>query len=125
MTTIPLPWPRPPLTSNRVRGNVYARNAEVAAVHVETRWAIAAVKPTIAPPCEITLHYRPATRHRRDPDGLYPTAKAVIDALVKADVGLPDDGWEHVRAVTCRIHPPTSEPAAMWLTASPSTEETP
>ncbi len=121
MSTIALPWTKPPLTSNRVRGNVYARANEVAGVHVEARWAITAAKVTIVPPVHITLHYRPVTRHRRDPDGLYPTAKAVIDALVKSDVGLTDDGFEHVRAVTCRIHPPTGEPAAMWLTIDQET----
>ena len=115
MTTIPLPWPKPPLTGNRVRGNVYARANEVAAAKQGAQWAIRAAKPAAVIGAEVTLHFRPKDKRRRDADGLAPTLKVVLDALVTEGI-LPDDSWVHVPAATCRIHPPNGEPAAMWLT---------
>ncbi|HET7407355.1 MAG TPA: hypothetical protein VFJ21_09525, partial [Mycobacteriales bacterium] len=73
----------------------------------------------------VALHFRPADRRRRDADGLFPTLKAVQDALVDEGV-LAEDSWVTVPSATCRIHPPTGEPAAMWLELTdPDTEETP
>lgn len=115
--TIPMPWDRPPLTGNRTRGNPYARAGEVKRTKAQAHFAIlqAKVPPIVA--AEVTLHFRPATKHRRDADGLAPTLKAATDALVGAHV-IPDDSWVHVPAATCRIHPPNGEPAAMWLELS-------
>lgn len=112
--TIPLPWDRPPLTGNRTRGNPYARANEVKVAKSEAYYAIRTegVAPIVG--AEITLHLRPATKHRRDADGMFPTLKVCQDALVATHV-LPDDSWVCVPAATCRIHPPTGEPAAMWL----------
>ena len=111
---IPLFWTKPPLTGNRTRGNVYARANEVKVAKAQAVLAIRAarVKPIVG--AEVTLHFRPKDKRRRDADGLAPTLKVVLDALVAAGV-LPDDSWVHVPAATCRIHPPTGEPAAMWL----------
>lgn len=115
--TIPLPWVKPPVTANRVRGNPYARAAEIRTAHEVAGWAIAQadVKPIAG--CDlITLHYRPKTWHRRDSDGLYPTLKVTVDALVRAGF-LPDDSFVCVSATSCRIHQPTDQPPAMWVTA--------
>lgn len=114
MTTIPLPWPKPPLTGNRTRGNPYARANEVKAAKSE---AAEAINSRNLPPrfgANITLHFRPKDKRRRDADGLFPTLKVCQDALVAEGV-LPDDSWVSVPAATCRIHPPNGEPAAMWL----------
>ena len=114
MSTIPLPWPKPPLTGNRTRGNPYARANEVKAAKADAQLAVrqCRIRPLVG--AEVTLHFRPADRRRRDADGLFPTLKVCLDALVYEGV-LPDDSWVHVPAATCRIHPPTGEPAAMWL----------
>ena len=114
MTTIPLTWPKPPLTGNRTRGNPYARATEVKAAKAEAIWAVRAAKVDPMVGAEVTLHFRPKDKRRRDADGLAPTLKVCLDALVAEGV-LPDDSWVHVPAATCRIHPPTDEPAAMWL----------
>lgn len=112
--TIPLRWSKPPLSGNRTRGNPHARAQEVKRAKADARWSIqqAKVRPIVG--AEITLHYRPATRQRRDADNLAPTLKVCQDALVAEGV-LPDDSWVCVPAATLRIHPPTGEPAHMWL----------
>jgi hypothetical protein len=115
---IPLPWSKPPLTGNRTRGNPYARAGEVKAAKVEACAAIDAAVRAGAAGCivgaDVTLHFRPSTKQRRDADGLFPTLKVAQDALVICCV-LPEDSWVTIPAATCRIHPPTGEPAAMWL----------
>jgi hypothetical protein len=129
MTTIPLPWSKPPLTGNRTRGNPYARANEVKAAKIRACAAITNTDPMIpgVVAADVTLHFRPGTKQRRDADGLFPTLKVCQDALVLMGV-LPDDSWVHVPAATCRIHPPNGEPAAMWLELSNVThydQETP
>lgn len=112
---IPLPWPKPPITGNRTRGNPYARANEVKQAKTEAYWAIKAakVRPIVA--ARITLHHRPPDRRRRDSDGMFPTLKVVQDALVAAGV-LTDDSWVEVPSATCQIHPPVKGlPGAMWL----------
>ena len=111
---VPLPWDKPPLTGNRTRGNPYARANEVRAAKDQAIVAVARVARTPLVAAEVTLHMRMADRRRRDADGLAPTLKVCLDALVAQGV-LPDDSWVHVPAATCRIHPPNGEPAAMWL----------
>jgi crossover junction endodeoxyribonuclease RusA len=115
VTTIPLPWSKPPLTGNRTRGNPYARAAEVKAAKDQACWAVFHADLTPIVGAEVTLHFRPKDKRRRDADGLAPTLKVCLDALVVQNV-LPDDSWVHVPAATCRIHPPDGSPAAMWLT---------
>lgn len=110
---IALPWVKPPLTGNRTRGNPYARAAEVKRAHGEAVAAILAAAPTFRAGTDVTLHFRPADKRRRDADGMFPTLKVVQDALVAAGV-LHDDSWVCVPSATCRIHPPDGE-AAMWL----------
>ena len=120
--TIPLPWGRPPLTGNRTRGNPYARAKEVDDAFRIASFAICQAGPRPTVGANVTLHYRPKDRRRRDADGMFPTLKACLDALVKTGV-LPDDSWVHVPAATCRIHPPNGEPAAMWVTLDPIQED--
>jgi hypothetical protein len=112
--TIPLPWSKPPLTGNRTRGNPHARANEVKAAKGEVIRAIRRSLWWAIVGADVTLHFRPATRHRRDADGMFPTLKVCQDALVAEGV-IPDDSWVCVPAATCRIHPPNGQPAAMWL----------
>lgn len=119
MIRIDLPWPKPPLTGNRTRGNPYARANEVAVAKGEALRAVAGTEPVVG--ADVALHFRPGDRRRRDADGMFPTLKVCQDALVLEGV-LPDDSWVHVPSATCHIHPPTSEPAAMWLELTPTKE---
>lgn len=116
-TIIELPWERPPLTGNRTRGNPQARNREVQLALTEARWAIRAAHPKPRDTANVTLHFRPATKHRRDSDGMFPTLKITQDALVKEGV-IPDDSFVHVPRAACWIHPPTTEQPAMWVELS-------
>lgn len=118
---IPLHWTKPPLTGNRTRGNPFARANEVKAALDHARIAVRAAKVRPIVGAEVTLHFRPANRQRRDADGLFPTLKVAQDALVQEGV-LPEDSWVTIPAATCRIHPPNGEPAAMWLELSDITE---
>lgn len=112
---IDLPWTKPPLTGNRTRGNPYARANEVKLAKTLACIVIGAASVPPLAGAEVTLHFRPKDKRRRDADGLAPTLKVCLDALVAEGV-LPDDSWVHVPAATCRIHPPiTGEPASMWL----------
>lgn len=117
---IPLVWTKPPLTGNRTRGNVYARAAEVKAAKEQALEAIFDSYCWAVVGADVSLHFRPATKQRRDADGLFPTLKVCQDALVIAGV-LPDDSWVSVPAATCRIHTP-AKPAAMWLELDVLTE---
>lgn len=120
--TIALPWTKPPLTGNRTRGNPYARANEVKAAKQQAQAAIRNAHWWQVVGANVTLHFRPATKHRRDADGLFPTLKVCQDALVAEGV-LPDDSWVCVPSATCRIHPP--EPGAtarMWLELDVLTE---
>jgi crossover junction endodeoxyribonuclease RusA len=116
MTTIPLPWSKPPLTGNRTRGNPYARANEVKQAKAEAAKAVRDANPQPIVGAEVSLVFRPKDRRRRDADGLAPTLKVCLDALVAEGI-LPDDSWVHVPAATCRINPPGQHgvPAAMWL----------
>lgn len=118
---IPLPWPKPPLTGNRTRGNPYARANEVKEAKGEARIAIryAQVRPIVG--ANVALHYQAPTFHRRDADGLFPTLKVCQDALVAEGI-LPDDSFVCVPAATCHIHEPNGEPASCWLELDVLTE---
>lgn len=122
MIRIDLPWTNPPITGNRTRGNPYARANEVAVAKGEAQLTIRRAKPRPVVGANVSLHLRPATRRRRDADGLFPTLKVVQDALVLEGV-LPDDSWACVPAATCHIHPPEPpKPAVMWLELDVLTE---
>lgn len=116
--TIPLFWTKPPITLNPGlrSSNVHAKAAGVRAAKGEAWGAIVAAGiPKRIPGVEITLHYRVPDRRRRDADNLAPTLKVCQDALVAAGV-LVEDSWVTVPSATCRIHPPSDEGPALWLT---------
>lgn len=77
-----------------------------------------------------TLETYPSTKRRRavgdvcrNTDGLAPTLKVALDALVTEQV-LADDNYTHVPAVTLRVAPPKpGEPAACWVTIQPDKEQ--
>jgi hypothetical protein len=112
--TIDLPWVKPPLTGNRIRGNPYARANEVKTAKADAQRFIRCSDAAPMVGANVTLHYLPRTKQRRDADGLFPTLKVCLDALVAEGI-LPDDSWVHVPAATCRIHPPNGEGSQMWL----------
>lgn len=122
--TIPLPWQTPPADANRALRSTHpgARAAAVRQMKTEAAWAIRAANPRPVVGANVSLHYRPKDRRRRDADGLFPVLKAVTDALVECGV-LPEDSWVTVPAATCRIWPPEpGAPAAMWLVLEVLTE---
>lgn len=113
--TIPLPWPKPPLSQNdrdeRNRGGA----RKIATAKAEARMAIrsARVRPIVG--CEITLHYRVPDRRRRDADNLAVLLKVCQDALVDEGV-IPRDDWVCVPHSGQTIHPPQpGQPSALWL----------
>lgn len=117
MTTIALPWDKPPLTGND-RG--HTRWSPFVRVKDEARAAIrlARVSP-VTGPVVVTLHWQIPNRIHRDADNLAVTHKAAQDALVAEGV-IPGDWWAHVPETRQRIHPPVAgTPAAMWLTLTP------
>lgn len=115
MTTIPLPWSKPPVTLNQ-RGGPQVRARLMASTKEQARWAIrAATRTTWTKPVTLTLHWRPDVRRRRDVDNPMPTLKACADALVAEGV-LHDDDSESVPSMAVRIHPVSDGlVAAMWL----------
>jgi crossover junction endodeoxyribonuclease RusA len=110
---VDLPWRTPPLRANDRRAWQAQHRAFQQAL-TEARWAVKAanLEPIVA--ATVTLHYRPKTRRRQDPDGIAPTLKPCLDALVAEGV-LPDDSWVEIPETRQRIHPPTDEGPAMWL----------
>lgn len=114
--TIALPWSAP-LTQNQLRRMHHQREAAIKRdMSDAARWTIRAARPVLpTPPVEVTLHYRPGTRRLCDPDGIAPSCKVAIDALVKEGL-LPGDDWRYVVATTQRIHEPQrGMPACFWL----------
>jgi hypothetical protein len=116
MTTIPLPWLLPPVSQND-RQHHHVKAKAVAQALVEARLAIRAAQVEPIAGCEVTLHYRVADHRRRDADNLAVVLKVCQDALVAEGV-IPRDDWVCVPKSGQQIHPPTDEPAAMWLELS-------
>lgn len=114
MTLIDLPWRTPPLRAND-RRTFHAQARAFKQALTEARWAIKAANPTPIVGATVTLHYQPATRRIQDADGIAPTLKPVLDALVQEGV-LPDDSWVCVPRTSQEIHPPVKgEPSRLWL----------
>ncbi len=117
MTIIPLPWTKPPLTLNTgLRAeNPYSKAKKVRDAKAEAVAAIIAADLSPMAGAVVMLHYRVPDRRRRDADNLASTLKVCQDALVDAGV-LVEDSWVTVPRSGQRIHPPTNEGPAMWLT---------
>lgn len=128
MTTIPLPWAKPPLTKNDTRrqGHHHAMRRKWSTALEEARAAIRGADVLLHERAVVTLHWRQPDNRRRDGDGAMPTLSACLDALVLEEV-LPDDSWRYVvhSGVTCH-EPVKGEPAAMWLTVrTPASSDDP
>lgn len=116
MTTIPLPaWEQgPPLRQNDRRAWVVQWRAFQQAKEAAA-FMIRAARPAPMIRAEVVLHWQIRDARLRDSDGLAPSLKACLDALVLVGV-LPADDWRHVPFSGHRIHPPTKkEPGAMWI----------
>lgn len=113
MTTIPLPWIKPPLSLND-RQHWRAKAATVKSVRATATLLARSYRPTPRERAIVTLHYRPRDNRRRDNLNLAATLKPITDGLVDAGVLTRGDSsaWVDER---CRIHPPDGPPA-MWLT---------
>ena len=110
--TIPLPYPRPPLSANdRMH---WAQKARITREVRETACVLA--KHHKAPATDrlvVTLHYRPKDKRRRDTINLTLLQKVLVDGIVSAGV-IKDDDHEHVSTPEPVIHPRSTTPA-MWL----------
>ena len=125
MSTVTLPWPKPPLTKNDTRrqGHHHAMRRKWEAALIEARWAIRAADLAPIEQAVVVLHWRQPDNRRRDGDGANLTLSACLDALVLEEV-LPDDSWQHVvhSGVTCHA-PIKGQPGALWLSINPVPEE--
>lgn len=112
-----LPWTAAPLTQNSVRRMhfyIEAKHKKLALAEVADCIARAMLDP-VTGPAHVTLHYQPGTRRRLDADGLAPTLKVVLDALVHMGV-LEDDGFDHVPLVSIHVHQPVKgKGGRLWV----------
>jgi len=117
MTTLALPWDKPPMTKNKVRRMHYRAEAKLRAeVIAAARLTIRRAKPEPMVGAIVILHWRPENKRRQDGDGADPTKAALLDALVLEGV-LPDDSWVCVPHSGVTVHPPEpGQPGALWLT---------
>ena len=115
MTAIPLRFTKPPLSLNdRMH---WAHKANVVRT-VRTHVANVAKGTEGMDAAEVTLHYQPRDKRKRDRDNLFATLKPCIDGLVDAGV-VPGDHSELVEPRVV-IHPPVKgEPGRLWLTVEP------
>lgn len=121
---IELPFPKPPLTANDNHGNYHVKARTVRYIRETVTTLAKAAHLPAGSHIEVTLHYRPRDNRRRDADNLWPTLKAVCDALSRGRrdwVGLelvPDDTPEHMTKHTPVIHPGrpnVGSSARMWI----------
>lgn len=118
---IPLPWVKPPLSQNDRNDRRTGGARKIAEAKAQAQWAIKAARVTPITGAVVVLHWLIPNKIRRDCDNLGPTLKVCQDALVAEGV-LPDDSWQHVPRSGHEIHPPTGEPARMWLELDVATE---
>ena len=103
ITTMPLSFPKPPMTHNRMPRNRGHKSRLVREIQDEVRLR-ARGWPPIEVPVEIRLVWTVPDRRVRDQDGPEPTKKACVDALVKAGVLAHGDSYEWVKSY-CVIEP--------------------
>lgn len=121
---IGLPW-TDALTQNQLRRMHHQAEAKAKRLLSEpARWAIRAARlETIEHPVRVVLHWRTADHRVRDADGIAPSLKIAIDALVREHV-IPQDDYLFVPFSGQRIHPPrTGMPPAMWVEITSMEEE--
>jgi hypothetical protein len=95
---IHLPPGTPLLNSNDRRGK-YAHAKLVKDIKTLAGELVKDAEPFPSPgKVKITATFYPGTRHRHDPGNMYPTVKAMIDALVPSV--LPDDSSKYVSSLT-------------------------
>lgn len=118
MTTVPLPFTRPPLSLND-RGHWRPRAQKIAGLRAMARTLAVTHK---VPPMEaavVTLVYRPRDRRARDAANMHATLKPITDGLVDAGRLTRGDSSEYVEE-RCRIEPAVKgQPAALWLEITP------
>lgn len=112
--TIPLPYGAPPISANG-RYHWAARARLTRQVRREVATLARHHKTRAVDVAEVTWHWRPEVKRRRDDSGPAPSVKAAVDGLVDAGV-LPDDTADIVqhRVVIHAVIP--GKPAACWLT---------
>lgn len=81
------------------------RGPRMATANATTKWLTATYEalaglPRVPKPFNrgrvlVTCHVYKPIENRYDPMNLYPTGKAIVDAIVRAGI-LPDDDWKHV-----------------------------
>lgn len=117
-----LPYLKPPLNANQRlhRMAEYRLQAQVKGDTI--RMALMERLPTGLSRVQIVLHYRPASRRKRDTDNLSATLKPAIDGLKTYGL-IPDDNSEHVLS-TCVIDPvEPGQPGQLYLHIIDLTEE--
>lgn len=114
MIRVSLPWDKPPLTLN-ARQHHHVKAKATAAALLQARAAVRAARIPPMVGANITLHYVPPDRRRRDADNMSPVLKVCQDALVLEGV-LRDDSWVCVPHSGQTIHPPNTAGPSMWLT---------
>ena len=113
--TMPLSYDKPPLTLNQ-RGHWAKTDQHRKALRNEAMLRARALDIPVGLPHIVTrLHYLPPDRRRRDEDNLIATAKPLWDGLVDAGI-VPDDTSAYMTKLMPRIHQPTPEGPALWLT---------
>ena len=113
MSTLALPWSRPPISLND-RTHWAAKAAAVRNVRqVVTLLTRGKIAP-ITGHAEVCLHWQPDVKRKRDIDNVFATLKPCIDGLVQAGV-LSGDDCELVTP-SARIWPVVKgQKARMWL----------
>lgn len=111
------------LTANGVRRLHHQQHARYVRHWLDlAMWQIKADRiQASSTPVRIDVHVKRSSAQRLDCDGVAPTAKVCIDALVKCGI-LPDDGPRFVREIT--YHAETSRADVDWLRLT-ITEATP
>lgn len=99
MTTIELPWLKPPLNLNqRMHWAQKAKETKL----IRSTVAVLAKGRVIPLPCVVTLVWTVSDARRRDTDNPAPTVKACIDGMRDAGL-LPDDHSGYVVGSGTRI----------------------
>lgn len=112
--TLPLSYDKPPLTLNS-RMHWAAKAKTVAAIRHESATRARSLGIGSQRYITVQLHYRPRDKRIRDRSNLLGTQKPLLDGLVDAGV-VPDDDDRYVDEQMPKIHPPSPEGPALWLT---------